>query len=111
MKTVFRALGLVFCILPPALAVLDYFPLWLADGKKTASALGLLLLLLCALPLWRQIKRLLASPSVWVMWLMLWALLSLFSAIMEGLVAVSFMGFIGGVPGAIFFKLAERDRA
>jgi hypothetical protein len=109
-RTLLRVTGLALCVLPPALAVLDYFPLWLADGRKTTSAFAFLLLLLCALPLWRQIKRWLASPSVWMLWLFVFVFLSLFASIIEGLTAVAFFGFLGGLPGALLLKLADRDR-
>ena len=105
-RLIFRILGFALCILPPALATLEYFPLWLKDGERIRSALALFLLLLCAIPLWKQVKRLLSSPSIWSVWLILWLFFSLFSSLVEGLTVISFMGFLGGVPGAIFLRLS-----
>ncbi|MBO7170926.1 MAG: hypothetical protein J6W28_07105, partial [Clostridia bacterium] len=67
-----------------------------------------LLLLLCTLPLWRQIKRLLSSPSLWSVWLLLWLFLTLFAPLIQGLTAIAFMGFLGGIPGAICLRLADK---
>ena len=105
----FRLTGLAFCIVPPTLATLEHFPLWLGDGRKATSAFALFLLLLCALPLWRQLKRLLASPSLWAVWLILWLFLSLFAPLVEGLTSIAFMGFLGGIPGAVFLRLADKS--
>ncbi len=107
-RLLLRILGLILCIAPPALTALEYFPLWLGDGKQALNALALLLLSLCALPLWRQIKRLLSSPSLWSVWFLLWLFLTLFAPLIEGLTAISFMGFLGGIPGAIFLHLADK---
>lgn len=106
-KLILRILGLVLCVLPPALTALEYFPLWLRDGEKTLSAFALLLLLLAAIPLWRHVKRLLSSPSIWSVWLLLWLFFSLFATLIEGLRAVAFMGFAGGLPGAVCLRLAK----
>ena len=107
-RLLLRILGLVLCILPPTLTDLEYFPLWLGDGKQALNALALLLLLLCVLPFWRQIKRLLASPSIWSVWFLLWLFLILFAPLMDGLIAIAFMGFLGGIPGAVFLRLADK---
>lgn len=107
-RLLLRLTGLAFCVAPPALTALEHFPVWLGDGRKAVSALALFLLLLCVLPLWKQIKRLLASPSLWTVWLILWLFLSLFAPLVEGLTAVAFMGFLGGVPGAICLRLADK---
>ena len=108
-RLLLRVLGLALCVAPPALAALEHFPLWLGDGKRAFSAFALLLLVLCLLPLWRQIKRLLASPSLWAFWLLLWLFLSLFAPLIEGLTAIAFMGFLGGVPGAVCLRLADKQ--
>lgn len=107
-RLLLRLTGLALCVAPPALTALEYFPLWLGDGRRAMSAFALFLLLLCALPLWRQIKRLLSSPSLWTIWLLLWGFLSLFAPLIEGLTAIAFMGFLGGVPGAICLRLADK---
>lgn len=110
-RMILRILGLALCILPPAITVLEYFPLWLRDAEKAISALALSLLLIAAIPLWRYAKRLLASPSIWSAWLIAWLFLSLFSSLIEGLTAISFMGFVGGVPGAVCLRLARGKEA
>ena len=106
-RLVLRITGLILCVLPPAIAALEYFPLWLGEGDKALSALALLLLLVAAIPLWRFVKSLLASPSIWAVWLVLFLFFTLFATLIEGLTVISLMGFLGGVPGAICLRLAK----
>jgi len=105
--------GYALCILPPAAAVLEHFPVWLATDERCAfSALGLCLLLLCCLPFWRTLKAWLKTPSAWRMWLCLFLLLWLGRPLAEGLTAVSFFGMVGSLPGAVLLKMgrAEAER-
>lgn len=104
---ILRALGVLVSVLPPALAVISYFPVWCAaGGEYVVSGFVLLLLLLSAMPLFNLIKRLLASPAVWVMWLVAFIVFFSLSRIAEEMVIISFVGFVSNVIGAILFKLA-----
>ena len=68
-------IGLLLCILPPALATASYFPLWINRGaESTIAGGGVLILVLCAAPLWKAVLRLLRSPSSHVIWLLLFGL-------------------------------------
>ena len=63
-------LGYLFSVSLPLAATLSFFPLWRARSGASVLAGGTLLLItLCALPLWRALKAYLKSPSVWVLWL------------------------------------------
>ena len=104
---ILRALGVLVSVLPPALATISYFPVWCAaGGEYVVSGFVLLLLLLSAMPLFNLIKRLLASPAVWVMWLVAFIVFFSLSRIAEEMVIISFVGFVSNVIGAILFKLA-----
>lgn len=103
--------GYALCVAPPAVAVAEHFPLWLQTDERCAfSALGILLLLLCCLPFWKTLKARLRSPSVWQFWLGLFVVLWLGRSLIDGLVAVAFMGTVGSIPGAILLR-AGRQRA
>lgn len=105
------AAGYALCVVPPAVAVAEHFPLWLRTDERCAfSALGILLLLLCCLPFWKTLKARLRSPSVWQFWLGLFAVLWLGRSLIDGLVAVAFMGTVGSIPGAMLLR-AGRQRA
>ena len=108
MKTLLRILGLVLCVLPPALSTLEFFPLWLSDGRSALSALSLILLLLSAIPLFRMVKRHLRSPSIWMLWLLLWVALEVFLPIASAIKTVALISFPTGFLGAVCFRLAKR---
>ena len=111
MKILLRILGIALCVLPPAISTLEFFPLWLSDGKSALSALSLMLLLLSALPLFRIVKRHLRSPSLWMLWLILWGVLEVFLPILSAVKTIALVSFPTGLLGALFFRLAKRSEA
>ena len=107
----FRILGVTLCVLPPAIATLEHFPLWLSDGRQALSALSLILLLLSAYPLFRILKHRLRSPSLWMLWLILWGVLEVFLPIFSAVKTIALISFPTGLLGALFFRLAKRSEA
>lgn len=108
MKRLLRIFGLLLSTVPPALAILEYFPLWLSKEKTAVSALTLLLLLLAAIPLFRVLKRHFKTPAPWVVWLLLWLFLKLFLPIAEALKTVAFISFPTCLLGALCFHYAGK---
>ena len=105
----FNALGLAFCIIPVAVSIFSYFPLWIA--REDASILsGLTLLLLCAafVPLIKYLGQLLKSASAPLMWFILFAAFFLLSKIADEVTVIAFVGFISNLIGSVVFKLAKR---
>ena len=100
--------GFALCILPPAICTLSYFPLWKASGFESCIAGGTaLLLVLCAIPLWKMIKKALTSYSSYLIWLMLFLLFFALSRIATQMTVISLVGFIGNLLGAICFRIAK----
>ncbi len=106
---ILRGLGLILCTVPVFLAVISYFPLWReAGGGRLLSGGALLLVILAWVPLFRFIKRLIASPSAYMMWLIIFIVFFMLSKIAEEMTVISFVGFIGNLLGAICFRFAKR---
>ncbi|MBR2342727.1 MAG: hypothetical protein IKA64_00565 [Clostridia bacterium] len=104
-----RALGMLLCTLPPALATVSFFPLWMSRGSESVlSGFTVLLLAICALPLWRALKRLLSSPSIHTVWLIFFLCFLLLSKIADEMTVIGFVGFISSSLGAICFHFARR---
>lgn len=103
-----RALSLACSILPAAICVLCYFPLWRTRGALAElSGVTALLLAVTALPLFRAIKRLLRSPSVWILWLFAFLAFRLLASIADEMAVISFAGFLGNLIGAALWKAAD----
>lgn len=109
-RPLFTLLGLLFSVLPPAAATLFYFPLFRAGGGRAMlSGLVLLLLLFSALPLYRLIRRWLASPAVWQLWLFAFLLFLLLANIADEMIVISFFGLSGNLIGSYFFGRGEKQ--
>ena len=100
-------LGIIVSVLPTMIAVLSYFPAWVAEGGESVlSGLTALLLILSALPLYRTLKRLLRSPSAWVMWLICFLAFLLLSRIADEMTLISFVGLVSNLIAALIFRAA-----
>ena len=108
MKRLLRIFGILLSTVPPALAILEYFPLWLAKGKTAVSAISLLLLLLAAIPLFRLLKHRFKTPAPWSLWLILWLFLKIFLPIAEALKTIAFISFPTCLFGAVCFHYAKK---
>ena len=109
LRVLFYALGLIFCIAPPTVATLSFFPFWIGvGGAKVASGFVLLLGVIAHAPLVKAVKRLLKSEASYFMWLVLFVIFLVLEKIAFEMTVISFIGFIGNLIGAIFFKLSER---
>ena len=104
-----RFCGMLLCILPPVLAILFYFPIWIAEGGEgVIPGFTVLLISIAALPLYRLMKRALESAASWTLWLTAFVLFLLLSRIADEMTVISFTGFVGNALGAVLFKLSER---
>jgi len=108
---ILRVLGLCCSIIPPALAILFYFPVWVERGGEYAlSGFAALLMLAAFVPLFKLIKRSFFGLSSYMLWLIVFVVFFLVSRIADEMVVISFVGFIGNLVGAMLLKLGERCR-
>ena len=104
-------LGILLCVVPPAVCTLLYFPLWKISGYAYCIAGGTaLLLVICLLPLYKLIIRATKSASSYLLWLIMFLLFVALSKIGEQMTVISFVGFISNLAGAICFKLGRIGR-
>lgn len=110
-RIVFQSLGLALSILPPALAIVFYFPVWAEmGGEYMLSGFTALLLLIAFVPLIRVVKRALRSPAGYMIWLAIFLLFLISSKIADEMIVISFVGLLGNIAGAVLFRLARRSR-
>lgn len=105
----FRAVGFSVSVIPVLISILSYFPLWVErEDESILSGLSVLLLAAALIPLGKYVKKEMRSPSVPIMWLILFATFFALSKIAAEMTVISFVGFTANLIGSIFFKLASR---
>lgn len=104
------ALGLLFCIVPPAIAVLAKFTVWQTGQRVSASVI--LLLAVCCIPMWKQLRNALKhfaeNPSAWGIWLALDIVFRLFNAISADMLTICNIALPASVIGALIMALAHK---
>ena len=111
-RRLIKITALAIDILPPFIATLTQFPIWVEKGADaTVSGLFIVFAFLCCLPFVKQIKAFIKSPSVPILWLCLFVILSALNNIISQMIVVCFVGLISNTIGAIIYKLADsKDR-
>ena len=101
-------LAVLVSVIPPAAAILLYFPVWKSAGAVSVfSGFGIFLLTLASVPLFRLIKAKMKSPSAHVMWLVLFIIFFALSKIADQMVVISFVGFVSNLISSFIFRAAR----
>ena len=102
-------IGFLFCVVPPAICTLNYFPLWKKMGYESCIAGGVALLLaICAIPLYKLITKWLQSFSSYILWLAMFIMFFGLAKIADQMTVISLVGFIGNLIGAVCFYLGRK---
>lgn len=108
-KRLLTALGLLLAVLPPAVATLECFPLWVErGGTRILSGCAVLLLICAARPICRFVRRRFDSPAAWVFWGVLWVALLCLRQIVDELYCIALVGMLSNIAAAICFEIARR---
>lgn len=111
-RAFFYAAGMLISTVTPLVAVLSYFPIWRERGGATAlSGFAALLLIMCAAPIIRLMKKLFASPSAWLMWLAVFTAFLMLARIADEMVVISFIGLTSNLIGAALFRISRCKEA
>ncbi len=92
----------------PVIATLTQFPLWVQhSAEATMSGLCLMFLAISALPFLKVIKEYFKSPSVWVIFAIIFVLLLLLRNIIDQMLIVSFAGLVANLIGAGLYNVGK----
>lgn len=104
-------LGILISVIPPAAAILLYFPVWQRAGAvSVVSGFGMLLLTLASVPLFRFIRDKFRTPSAHVMWLIIFVIFFALSKIADQMIVISFIGFLSNFAASFIFRMARGDK-
>ena len=104
-RAILYMLGIVVSTLPAAICTISYFPLWRERGDTALlSGFAVLLLLICFVPLYKSIRRLLRSPAAYTMWFIAFILFFTISKIANEMTVICFVGFLSNLVGALIFR-------
>ena len=93
----------------PLVVTLKQFPLWVEQSAEaTMSGLCLVLIGLSILPFLKQLKEYFKSPSAWVVWTIIFAILTLLKNIINQILIVSFAGLCSNIVGAFIYSRGKR---
>lgn len=103
---IIKGVAVAIDVAVPLIATLTQFPVWIEKSSEaTVSGLFLVFAVLAVIPLFKQIKEFMKSPSVWILWCVLYVLLVVLQSIIAEMVKICFAGMIANIIGAGIYKL------
>ena len=103
-------LGLLSCIVPPLLATLEHFPIWIKESgtQVIVPATAVMLLIVSAYPLFKYLRKKIKTPAVWMVWVLLWFVLHSLRPVIDGMISVAGIGAVSNVIGALLMFTARK---
>lgn len=94
----------------PLIATLTQFPVWVErSAGSTVSGIFVVFALISAIPIFKQTKQLIQSPSVPIIWTIgLFALITLRN-IVDEMIVICLVGAISNSIGTVLFKTGEKN--
>lgn len=104
-----KATGLTLDIVAPLIATITQFPVWIEhSAEATVSGVVLLLIFFCCIPFLKYITAFLKSPSIPILWLVIFVLLTLLNNIIDQMIVVCFIGFLSNSIGTLIYKIGDK---
>ena len=109
---IFKTSAVVLDVSVPLAATLTQFPAWVErSSDATVSGIFLLMAFFSVLPFLKQLKAYFKSPSVWVVWSLIFALFICLRNIIDEMLIVSFWGMCANIIGAGVYKIGASIEA
>lgn len=106
---VLKISALTIDILAPLVATLTQFPIWIdKSAEATVSGVAMLLVFFSCIPALKYIKAFIKSPSVPIVWLVIFVMFTMLSNIIDQMIVVAFIGVISNTIGTVLYKLGEK---
>lgn len=106
---VLKISALTIDILAPLVATLTQFPIWIdKSAEATVSGVAMLFVFFSCIPALKYIKAFIKSPSVPIVWLVVFVMLTMLSNIIDQMIVVAFIGVISNTIGTVLYKVGEK---
>lgn len=106
---VLKVFALGVDIFGPLIATLTQFPIWISESSEaTVSGVVILLAFFSSIPLLKYIKAFMKSPSIPIVWLIVFVGLTVLNSIIEQMIVVAFVGLICNTIGTIIYKIGDK---
>ena len=107
-----HAVGLLVCVVPPIIATLEYFPLWFSQTETAVSVLSAMVIAVCCLPFFKQIKAYFnGSPASWAFFAVMWLVTMSLNKLIDGVETISFIGMLSNLAGGFIFRVEKHIKA
>lgn len=113
------SLGMIFCLLPPVIAAVEFFPIWekaspavLLSGM-CVSGLSFAVMACVALPpVLRMIRQKMTgkTPAAWLGFLIAALIFKMISAVVDALFVIFMIAALSNMAGSLLFRAAEHFR-
>ena len=103
-----KACGLAIDISAPLIATISQFPIWIEkSASATVSGVFILLAFFSCIPLMKHIKNFMKSPSIPIVWLIVFIMLYALNSIIDQMIVVAFVGVISKTIGTFIYKIGD----
>lgn len=103
-----QGIAILLDVTVPLAATFSQFPLWVEQSSEaTMSGLFLVFAFFSILPFLKQLKSFFQSPSVPVIWIILFLLLVALRNIINEMIIVCFAGMIANLIGAGIYNIGK----
>lgn len=102
---VLKASAVGIDVVAPLGATIAQFPIWVEQSAgATVSGLFIVMAFLCCIPFYKVIFKWLKSPSMPLLWTVIFVLLYALSRIIDQMLVVCVVGIISNLTGAVLYK-------
>lgn len=101
--------SMAISIVVPLITALCVFPFWKGESSgKQVTGMIFIVILICAVPLFKHIRIKLRSPSAFAMWAVIFGALAALNTVIDQLMDVALAGTISNAVGSVMFYIAKR---
>ena len=105
---IIKACGISIDIAAPLIATFSQFPIWIEkSASATVSGDFVLMAFFSCIPLMKHIKNFIKSPSIPIVWLIVFVMLYALNSIIDQMIVVAFVGVISNTIGTFIYKIGD----